>query len=102
MGSALAVSANPTTSPRLLMALACPLLPPTRRESAHVAVSPKKRNARKVCAEAANVFAVRIWNSCFGHTDGFPAVVDPAPVDPAVAGVGLSKRAQVDVESVDG
>src|SRR5690348_18034406 len=30
------------------------------RESAHVAVSPKKRNARKLCPEAANVFAVRI------------------------------------------
>src|SRR5215467_8391714 len=29
VGSVLAVSANPTTSPRLLMALACPLLPPT-------------------------------------------------------------------------
>src|SRR5229473_206662 len=29
VGSVLAVSENPTTSPRLLMALACPLLPPT-------------------------------------------------------------------------
>jgi hypothetical protein len=55
---------------------------------------------RKVCAEAANVFAVRIWISCFGHTNGFPAVIDPAPVNPTVA-VGFSKRAQVDVESVD-
>ena len=53
-----------------------------------------------MCAEAANVFTVRIRNSCFGHTDGFPAVVDPAPVDPTVAGVGFSKRAQVDVASV--
>ena len=80
-----AVSENPTTCPRLLMALACPLLPPSCRESAHMAVSPKKRNARKECAEAANVFAVRIGNSCFRHTDGFAAVVDPAPVDPTVA-----------------
>lgn len=66
-----------------------------------MAGSPKKRNARKKCAEAANVFAVRIGNSCFGHTDGFAAVVDPAPVDPTVASVGVSKRAQVDVLSVD-
>ena len=61
-----------------------------------MAVSPKKRNARKVCAEAANVFAIRIWISCFGLTNGFPAVVDPTPVNPTVA-VGFSKRAQVDV-----
>ena len=77
-----------------------PVISAERRKSAHVAVSPKKRNARKVCAEAANVFAVRIWFSCFGLTNGFPEVVDPAPVNPTVA-VGFSKRAQVDVESVD-
>src|SRR5260370_22628674 len=52
------------------------------RQSAHVAGSPKKRNALKECAEAANVFAVRVRDSCFGHTDGFPALVDPAPFDP--------------------
>jgi hypothetical protein len=47
-----------------------------------------------------DVFAVRIWNSRFRHADGFPTLADPAPVDPTVA-VGFSKRAQVDVESVD-
>src|SRR5579864_3238049 len=45
-----------------------------RRESAHIAVLPKKRATRKPCAEAANVFAVGIWNRCFGHADSFPAV----------------------------
>src|ERR1700683_1265465 len=37
-----------------------PIISAERRKSAHVAESPKKRNARKVCAEAANVFAVWI------------------------------------------
>src|SRR6266851_7087858 len=51
VGSVLAVSANPTTSPRLLMALACPLLPPTvgralmwpfcQRNGRHVSPVPK-------------------------------------------------------------
>ena len=77
-----------------------PIISAERRKSPHVAVSPKERNARKVCVEAANVFAVRIWIRCFGITNGFPAVVDPAIVIPTVA-VVFSKRAQVDVESVD-
>src|SRR5262245_43618070 len=38
------------------------------RESAHVAVLPKKRTTRKLCAEGANVFAVRIRDRCFGRT----------------------------------
>ena len=63
-----------------------------------MAVLPKKRKARKVCAEAANVFAVRIGNRCFGQTDGFPGVVDPVVVDPTVRS---SKRAEVDLGSVD-
>ena len=75
-----------------------PVISAHRRESDHVAVSPKKRTTRKYCAEGANVFTVRIWNRCFGHTDSFPAIVDPAPVDPTVLS---SKRAEVDVESVD-
>src|SRR5262249_18726031 len=69
-----------------------PIIAADRGESTHVAVSPKKRNTDKVRAEAANVFAVRICISCFGHADGFPAVVEAAPVDPTV-GVGFSKRA---------
>src|SRR5579872_1985657 len=77
-----------------------PVIAAHRRESAHMAVSPKKRNASKKCAEAANVFAVRIRFRYFGHPNSFPAVVDPAPVDPTV-GAGFSERAQVDVESVD-
>src|SRR6266567_4215525 len=75
-----------------------PVISAQRRESAHVAVLPKKRATRKPCAEGAKVFAVRIWNRCFGHTDRFPAVVDPAPVHPTVRS---SKRAEVDLESVD-
>src|SRR6202050_3170865 len=39
-----------------------------RWETDHDAVFPKKRKTRKVCAETANVFAVRIWNRRFGHT----------------------------------
>src|ERR1700674_2477497 len=51
VGSGLAVSEYPTTSPRLLMALACPLLPPTvgrarmwpsrQRNGTHVRCVPK-------------------------------------------------------------
>jgi hypothetical protein len=63
-----------------------------------VAVSPKKRATRKVCAKGAKVFTVWIWNRCFGQTDSFPAIVDPAIVGPTVLS---SKRAEVDVESVD-
>ena len=63
-----------------------------------MAVSPKKRTTRKFCAKGANVFTVWIWNRCFGQTDGFPAIVDPAIVGPTVLS---SKRAEVDVESVD-
>jgi hypothetical protein len=62
-----------------------------------VAVSPKKRTTRKFCAKGAHVFTVWIWNRCFGHTDSFPAIVDPAIVGPTVFS---SKRAEVDVESV--
>ena len=63
-----------------------------------MAVSPKKRTTGKFCAKGANVFTVWIWNRCFGHTDSFPAIVDPAIVGPTVLS---SKRAEVDVESVD-
>src|SRR5713101_5811441 len=55
VGSVLAVSANPTTSPRLLMALACPLLPPTvgralmwpfcQRNGRHVSPVPKPQTS---------------------------------------------------------
>src|SRR5215510_14413749 len=75
-----------------------PVVSAQRRESAYVAVSPKKRTTRLPCAEAAKVFAVRIWNRCFGHTDGFPAVVDPAPVHPTVRS---SKRLKVDLNFAD-
>jgi hypothetical protein len=57
----------------------------------------KKRTTRKFCAKAAHVFTVWIWNRCFGQTDSFPAIVDPAIVGPTVLS---SKRAEVDVESV--
>jgi hypothetical protein len=51
-----------------------------------------------VCAEATNVFAVRIWDSRFGITYYLPEVFDLATVHPTVLS---SKRAQVDLESVD-
>src|SRR6266700_2567942 len=75
-----------------------PVISAHRRESPHVAVSPKKRTTRKFCAKAANVFTVRIWNTCFGETDRLPAVVEPAI---AYETVFSSKRTEVDPEFVD-
>src|SRR6266700_5267292 len=75
-----------------------PVISAHRRESPHVAVSPKKRTARKFCAKAANVFTVRIWNTCFGETDRLPAVAEPAI---AYETVFSSKRTEVDPEFVD-
>jgi hypothetical protein len=69
-----------------------------RWESAHVAISPKKRTTRKFCAKAANVFAVGISNRCFGETDRLPAIVEPAAVHPTV---WSSRRAEVDLEFAD-
>src|SRR6266568_3980378 len=74
-----------------------PVIPAQRRESAHVFVLPKKRTTRFPRGEGASVFAVRIWIRCFGHTDRFPAIVDPAPVHPTVRS---SERGEVDRESV--
>jgi hypothetical protein len=51
-----------------------------------------------VCAEAANVFAVRVWDSRFGIAYYLPEVVDLAPVHPTVRS---SERAEVELESVD-
>ena len=59
---------------------------------------PKKRATSKVCAEGANVFAVRVWDSRFGITHYLPEVVDLAPVHPTVRS---SERTEVDLESVD-
>lgn len=59
---------------------------------------PKKRATRKVCAEAANVFAVRVWDIGFGHTHHLPEVVDLSPVHPNVL---PSERAEVELESGD-
>src|ERR1700738_2484193 len=106
------VSANPAICPRLLMALACPLFPPSvgraliwpccQRNGRHISPvpkphtrSPKKPAAQKPRAEAPNVFAVRIGDRCFGHTDHFAALVDLAPVHPTVLS---SERAEVDLE----
>src|SRR6266446_2978915 len=75
-----------------------PVISAERRESAHVAVLPKKRTTRKSCAEAANVFAVRVRDSRFGITHYLPSVVDLAPVHPTIRS---SERAEVDLESVD-
>jgi hypothetical protein len=75
-----------------------PVISTQRRESHYVAVSPIKRTARKFCAEGAHVFTIWIRNRRFGKTDSFPAIVDPAIVCPTVLS---SKRAEIDVESVD-
>ena len=50
------------------------------REGFHVEVLPQKRATRKVGAESANVFAVRIQGIRFGITHYLPPVVDLAPV----------------------
>jgi len=75
-----------------------PVIPAHRWQSAHEAVLPKKRKTRKVCAETANIFAIRIWNRCLGHTDGFPGVVDSVPVDRTVRS---SERAEFELELAD-
>ncbi len=58
---------------------------------------PKKRATRKVCAEAANVFAVRVWDRRFRITDYLREVVDLTPVHPTVLS---SEPAEVGLESV--
>src|ERR1700674_2412472 len=70
-----------------------PVISAERRESSHVEELPKKRATRKVCAEAANVFAVRVQDSRFGITHYLPEVVDLAPVHPSVLS---SERAEVE------
>jgi hypothetical protein len=75
-----------------------PVISAQRRESRYVAVPPKKPTTRMFCAKGAQVFTVRIQSRCFGHADSFPAIVDPAIVGPVVRS---SKRAEVDVDSVD-
>jgi len=47
-----------------------------RRESAHMPLSPKKRTTRKVRAESANVFAVRVQDIRFGITYCLSSIVD--------------------------
>jgi hypothetical protein len=61
-----------------------PVISAERRESAHVGELPKKWATRKLCAEGANVFTVRVWDSRFGKTYYLPQVVDLAPVHPTV------------------
>jgi hypothetical protein len=75
-----------------------PVISAERGESAHAAVSPKKRATRKSCAKGANVFAVRIWNIRFGITHCLPLIVDPTILRPTVLS---SERAEVEVDSVD-
>src|ERR1700723_654702 len=57
-----------------------PVISAERRESAHLGESLKNRATRMVCAEAANVFAVRVWDSRFGKTHCQAEIVDLAPV----------------------
>jgi hypothetical protein len=75
-----------------------PVISTERPESAHAAAGlPKKRTTRKVGAEVANVFAVRVWDIGFGKADYLPEVVDLAPHHPTVRS---SERAEVELESV--
>ena len=73
-----------------------PVISTDRGKTSHVAVLPNKRTTRKVCAEAANVLAVRIWNRCFGKTNRLPGIVDPAIIGPTVLS---SEGAEVDLVS---
>ena len=75
-----------------------PVISAERGESAQVEELPKKRATRKVCAEAANVFAVRVWDTRFGKTYDLPEVVDLAPVHPTVLS---AERAEVNLVSVN-
>jgi hypothetical protein len=43
-----------------------------------VALLPKERTTRKVCAESANVFAVRVQDIRFGITYCLPSIIDLA------------------------
>jgi hypothetical protein len=75
-----------------------PVISAKRRESSHAIVFPKKRAARKSCAKAANVFAVRVRNRGFGITHCLSFLVEPAIVHPTVLS---SEGAEVEIESVD-
>jgi hypothetical protein len=61
-----------------------PVISAQRRESHYVTVPPKKPTTGFFRAKGTHVFAVWIWNRCFGQTDSFPAIVDPAIVGPTV------------------
>src|SRR5580692_8387990 len=75
-----------------------PVISAESREGFHVEVLPQKRATRKVGAESANVFAVRVQGIRFGITHYLPPVVDLAPVHETVL---PSERAEVDLDSVD-
>ena len=64
--------------PAVIHGAGLPVISAERRESAHVAVSPKKRTTRKMCAESANVFAVRVQDIRFGITHRLPSIIDLA------------------------
>src|ERR1700722_7256289 len=73
-----------------------PVVSAERRESPHLREFPEKRATRKMCAEATNVFAVRVWDSRFGITHDQPEIVDLAPV---ARSVRSSQRAEVEFDS---
>ncbi len=72
-----------------------PVISAERREGPHLGEFPEKRATRKVRAEAANVFAIRVWDSRFGITHYQPEIV------PVARSVRSSQRAEVELESVD-
>src|SRR6202041_2632372 len=75
-----------------------PVISAERREGSHLGEFPEKRATRKVRAEAANVLAIRVWDSRFGITHNQPEIIDLAPV---ARSVRSSQCAEVELESVD-
>ena len=93
------VSEMPTICPRLLIAAGLPVISAQRRESHDVAVSPKETEDTLRCVPKAQKSSPSgSGTDVFGQADSFPAIVDPAIVGPTVLS---SKRAEVDIESVD-
>src|SRR5215472_6105978 len=77
-----------------------PVISVQHREGAHLALAPKERATRKFCAETADVFAVGVYNRCFGITHCLPSIVD-LTAKGVIPTVVSSERADVECESVD-
>src|SRR5215469_751626 len=69
------------------------------RWGAQLALVPKKQATRKFRAETADVFAVGVWNRCFGIAHCLPSIVD-LTAKGVIPTVVPSERADVERESV--